>query len=85
MLIAPTIDGLITCDYRKDLNVENIPAVVYGHTYSDVDCIAIDYKIAFQEAAEYLTGLGHCNIGYIGPDGVRFQSLSGNVPENGRP
>ena len=37
------------------------------------------------EAAEYLTGLGHRNIGYIGPDGVRFQSLSGNVPENGRP
>ena len=37
------------------------------------------------EAAEYLTGLGHRNIGYIGPDGVCFQSLSGNVPENGRP
>ncbi len=73
-IMGKKIDGLITCDYRKDLNVENIPAVVYGHTYSDVDCIAIDYKIAFQEAAEYLTGLGHRNIGYIGPDGVRYQS-----------
>lgn len=73
-IMGKKIDGLITCDYCKEFNVENIPAVVYGHTCSDVDCIAIDYTTAFQEAADYLTGLGHRCFGYIGPDGVRYQS-----------
>lgn len=74
-VMGKKIDGLITCDYRKELNTENIPTVVYGHADPDMDCIAIDYNTAFREAADYLYGLGHRKFGYIGPKGVRFESF----------
>lgn len=81
-IMGKKIDGLITCDYRKDLNVENIPAVVYGNAIDDVDCIAIDYHTAFREAAEYLYGLGHRRIGYIGADGIRYQNFHSEFSRN---
>lgn len=74
-MMGNKVDGLITCDYRKELNVKNIPTVVYGRVSDKVDCIAIDYHTAFREAAEYLAGLGHRRIGYIGPKGIRYVSF----------
>lgn len=48
----------------------NITFVDYSPNVKKYDSVVIDFKIAVQEALNYLTELGHTNIGYIG--GVEF-------------
>ncbi|OGV56524.1 MAG: hypothetical protein A2X49_06500 [Lentisphaerae bacterium GWF2_52_8] len=59
------VDGIITCDYRPEWLNGNTPVVAYGK-YDSIDSIYINYESAWEEAANYLRGLGHRRIGYIG-------------------
>lgn len=73
-IMGRKVDGLITCEYRKEFNTENIPTVVYYNHTTDADVLAIDYDTAFREAAEYLGSMGHRKFGYIGPANNRYES-----------
>jgi len=53
--------------YLKDFDGRKDAFLLVNHYYPDTDLnyIMIDYKDSARQAAEHLTGLGHCRIGLI--------------------
>ena len=82
-VIRNQVDGIITCDYHPEWIQEKIPVVVYGKQYPETDCISIDYRTAFSEAAEYLCSLGHSRFGYIGCHGERYENYAAVMDKYG--
>ncbi len=78
------VDGILSWDISPQFRDENIPTVVFGQDNNLYDSVEPDFEYLTREVLEYLTGLGHRKIGFIGiHDDPRYVYLKQQAPEFG--
>ncbi len=65
-VVEHNIDGLISWEYDDCMHKEKIPTVFYCQSHAGFDSILIDFTAAIRQALEYLKGIGHLRIGFLG-------------------
>lgn len=75
------LDGIISWIDDDIFLKESIPAVFYGTKSASYDSVMPDYDSAVRKALEYLTGMGHRKIGFVGShDDPRNMAFRKNIP-----
>lgn len=65
-VLAESLDGIITCEPEYIPDNLDIPVVSYYNYDRRFDCVRHDFKEVVDRFFEYVMGLGHRKLGYIG-------------------
>lgn len=74
-VIEHGVDGIICGHYDKAVMRKDIPTVIYQADKGHFDSICLDVEMTCQLSLEYLKGLGHHKIGFIGDP--RYRNFKG--------
>ncbi len=85
VMFERNVDGVLSWDNSLQFLHENIPTVVYGLDPGNCyDSVEPDFERLASEALEYLVGLGHRKIGFLGfEDDSRYFYLKQLAPTFG--